>query len=335
MELSLRLGAEPDLPPLSEEDQTALAEFTAKQQVLRDLTLGCIDHHHTGAYIFGPPGVSKSYTIYRTLRERRAYWQLHQRITARPLYLELAKHPGAIHVIDDCVQLLAEKSAQTLLCSALGGERIKGRRERRVSYSVSGSRARVMEHYFHGAIIFISNRPLDNEKPEIRAVMSRIPSLGFAPPDHEIRALMRHVARQGHESDCGCMSPGECIEVVEFVIELASKLQCRLDLRWLEHGFSHYLTQVASGGSVDWRDMVKFHVMNTLTYFDHAPADHSNQAAAAQRGDMTEQIGIAQEIAMLPGLSQDERLRRWEQRTGLSRATYYRRLDSGRGNSLA
>lgn len=42
---------------------------------------------------------------------------------------------------------------------------------------------------------------------------------------------------------------------------------------------------------------------------------------------------VAQEIAGTPGLSRAERLRRWEQRTGLSRPTYYRRLDAGRGNA--
>jgi len=46
----------------------------------------------------------------------------------------------------------SEKSALTLLRSALGGERVKGHRERRVSYSITGSRARVLEHYFFGAI---------------------------------------------------------------------------------------------------------------------------------------------------------------------------------------
>ena len=105
-----------DVPPLSAEDQTALAAFQARQQVLRDLTIGCIKSNHTGAYIYGPPGVSKSYTIQQTLRECKAYWQLHQRITAKPLYLEFEKHPGAIHLIEDCEQLFAEKRRRP--CSA-------------------------------------------------------------------------------------------------------------------------------------------------------------------------------------------------------------------------
>jgi hypothetical protein len=41
--------AEPDIPPLSDEDQEALASSQRRQQVLRDLTRGCIDGNHTGA----------------------------------------------------------------------------------------------------------------------------------------------------------------------------------------------------------------------------------------------------------------------------------------------
>jgi hypothetical protein len=161
--------AEPDAHHLTEEDQSALAEFRTKQEVLRGLTLGRINGNHTGAHVFGPPGVSKTFTIHNTLRERKASWRHHQRITAKPLYLELEQHPGAIHIIDDCEQLFREKSALTLLRSALGGEPVKGRRERRVSYSVAGSRARVMEHYFFGAIVFTSNRPLADERPEVQS----------------------------------------------------------------------------------------------------------------------------------------------------------------------
>ncbi len=326
---------EPDLPPLSEEDQAALESFHRRQQVLRDLTIGCIEGNHTGAHIFGPPGGSKSHTILKTLRDRKAYFQHHQRITAKPLYLELEKHPGAVHLVEDCEQLFCEKSALTLLRSALGGERVRGRRERRVSYSVSGSRARVLEHYFYGAIIFTANRPLSDERPEVRGVMSRIPCLGHAPPDHEVRAVMRHVARQGHVGEAGRMTPEECVEVVEHVIQVASELECRLDLRWIEHGYAHYLTHVESGGTVDWRDQVKFHMMETLTYFDHTPA---KKPAQSEGGDLGKQdyeqqnIAAALEIHHMSGLSGADKVKVWEERTGLSRPQYYRYRNKGLAN---
>jgi hypothetical protein len=310
-----------DLPPLSEEDQMAWQSFQQRQQALRSLTLGCIEHHHTGAYIYGPPGDGKSFTVHNTLRERKAYWQQHQRITAKPLYMALEQHPGAIHVIDDCEQLFNERSALTLLRSVLGGEMINGRRERRVCFSVTGAWARELSHYFYGAIIFTSNRPLADEKAEVRAVLSRMPSMSFAPPDHELRAVMRVVARRGYVSGKRSMSPLECVEVIEYVIALAAELKGRLDLRWVDHSYGHYLTQT-SGGTVDWRDMVKFHIMGALTCFDHP-------LQAGQGADETEEIAIAQEIAQLPGLSRDDRLARWTERTGLSRPTYYRRLAAG------
>ena len=336
---------EPDLPQISDADEVGLSGVRKRQQVLRDLALGCIDHHHVGAYIYGPPGTGKTFTIMETLRERKANHRYLQRITAKPLYLEMEKEPDAVIVIDDCEQIFSEKSAQTLLRSALGSDRVSGgRRERRVSYSVSGSRARVMEHYFFGSIIFLANRPLSDEKPEIRAMMSRIPHLLHAPTDSEIRALMRHVARAGHISDSGQMSPSECAEVIEFVIEIASQLQCRLDLRWIDHAYGHYLTQMVSGGLNDWRDMVRFHVMSTITYFEHASSIVAGSELDERRAvDQSQrEISIAQQIDATPGLSRDEKLRLWEQRTipfnppkGWSRPTYYRRLQAGRTDSAS
>src|SRR6266404_7324323 len=175
-----------DLPPLSAVDQAALASFMERQQVLKDLTVGCITGHHTGAFIHGPPGTSKSYSVEETLLEHKASCRVHQRITAKPLYLQLEKYPDAVHVIDDCEQLFSEKAALTLLRSALGSGRVDGHRERRVSFSVTGYRARVLEHFFYGTLIFIGNRALAEEIPEIRAVMSRVPHLSFTPPDREI-----------------------------------------------------------------------------------------------------------------------------------------------------
>jgi hypothetical protein len=324
-----------EVPPLSSEDRIAYAEFSKRLEVLRALTLGCLHGHHTGAYISGPPGVSKSYTVLNKLREHGASWQLHQRITAKPLFFELQKHAGAVHVIDDCEQLLSEKSALTLLRAILGGERINHRRERPISYSISGSRARVVKHYFYGSVIFISNRPLTDERPEVRAIMSRIPSLSFDPPEEELRAVMRHVARQGYEAEASKMSPNECVEVIEYVIQLAAELRCHLDLRWIEHGYGHYLTHLQSGGRVDWRDMVKFHIINTLTCFDHnvsAGQGDAEHGEANQPREPVQEIAIAQEIDAKPSLNREQKVRLWQDRTGLSRATYYRRLEAGRAD---
>ena len=80
---------------------------------------------------------------------------------------------------------------------------------------------------------------------------------------------MRHIARKGHATDKGNMTAQECIEVVEYVIGLAAELGCRLDLRWIEHGFANYLTQAEGGGAVDWRDMVKFHLTESVMHFDY------------------------------------------------------------------
>jgi hypothetical protein len=55
--------AQHDVPPLTAEDQIAIMEFNARQQVLPDLTVGCILKNHTGIHIHGPPGVTASMAV--------------------------------------------------------------------------------------------------------------------------------------------------------------------------------------------------------------------------------------------------------------------------------
>jgi hypothetical protein len=321
------------LPPLSQEDREALASFHQRQQVLRDITVGCITGHHTGAYIYGPPGRGKTHAIHNELRERRANWQLHQRITAKPLYHELEKYPGSTHIIDDCEQLFSERSALSMLRAALGGETIKGRRERRISYSISGSRARELHHYFYGSLIFTANRPLAEERPEVRAVMSRIPCLLFAPPDRELKAVMRDVARHGHNSERGQISAPECVDIIEHVINLAAELQCELDLRWAIHAFNYYLVHVDGEGSTDWRDALRFHMINSVTFFEHnrsSVPEATTQSNVGREETIKREVEIARQIDSAAGLSADEKVRRWVQSTGRSRPTYFRRLREGR-----
>lgn len=141
-------------------------------------------------------------------------------------------------------------------------------------------------------------------------------------------SAMRHVARQGFVGESGSMSPQECIEVVEHVIQLAAQLECRLDLRWIEHGYGHYLTELECGGSVDWRDMVKFHAMRTLTFFDHSKPKMPSRADGAANS-LSCEIEMAKEIAALVGKTNDQRLQMWQERSGLSRPTFYRRLKAG------
>lgn len=201
--------------------------------------------------------------------------------------------------------MLDEKAALTLLGSALGGESIGGRRERLISYSVSGLRACVMEPSCYGAFISTSNRPLADEVPGIAAILSRIPSVCFSPTDRELRAALRDAP----QARAGSWPPHECVEVVEHAVEMAGVLVSRLALRWLGHGY--YLTHAAGGGAVDWRDLTKFRTMKMLTYLDHAEG-------ASARDD---EIVIAWDVAEKESLAQAERLCLWEACTDQSATT--------------
>ena len=79
--------------------------------------------------------------------------------------------------------------------------------------STTSPRTRTTRFEFAGGIIAITNVPLRSD-PLARALGSRLTVLEHEPSDEEIGAFMRLLALRGHED----MTPGECLEVAEFLI---------------------------------------------------------------------------------------------------------------------
>jgi hypothetical protein len=316
------------VPPLSEDDAAALAQYQRRSQSIRDLVIGCVRGAQVGAHIDGPPGVSKSYTVKDTLEWLKASYFVHQRITAQPLFYELRKHPDAVHIIEDCEGLFRQSNARTVLRSALNSERVSGLRERWVVWAVSGWKPREERFIFWGSLIFTSNRALNDADPEVRAIMSRIPSIHFAPKDSELKALMRSIARKGFDCEAGRISPLECIEIIEHVIQVAAGLQCPLDLRWVEHAYGHYLIEADHGGGVDWREQVRFHMLRTITSFERPVTIESGQIRGHDgKGKVSREERLACVQHCLQTFETDaERVEYFMRETGWSRPTFYRDL---------
>jgi hypothetical protein len=232
-------------PAQSEQDIRLLAEMDKKLQVIRDYAVGVADGRYTGLYVYGPPGSSKSYTILETLKSIGANYYVHNsRLTGQTLYYVLSKAPDAVHVLEDMEGLYRQFNAQGVLHSALWGQRAddgRGPMERWVTWGSSGRRPREQSFLFTGGLIMTANRDLDSASPELAAVKTRICYVTLAPTELEIRALMRHLARQGWDADGLRMRPEECQDVVEYLIAQSVALQRRLDLRLLETCYADYL----------------------------------------------------------------------------------------------
>ena len=81
---------------------------------------------------------------------------------------------------------------------------------------------------FTGSIIAISNVRLRRD-PVTDALVSRISVLDHNPTDDQIVAFMRQQALKGYED----LTPTECCEVVEFVVQASRQNDYQLDMRWM------------------------------------------------------------------------------------------------------
>jgi hypothetical protein len=304
---------------LSDHDARHLAALEQRLQVVRDHIAEVVHGYVTGFYLFGEGGVGKSYTVIEELQRLKADFKVfNSRMTGRGLYNALERFPDSVHVLEDMEPIFRDRGAQGVLRSALWGQRKDGGRgamERTVTWSTCN-----MEHsfIFTGGIIMTANKPLA-ELPELMALRTRIGYVQFRATDAELTALMRSAASKGYEHRGQAISPAECSEVCEFIVEESRSLHRSLDMRLLVNGFMDLLAWRECDAGCHWRDMVATRLKQRPINFDVPPA----MGTRAERKQAEQ--AIAREIAEVTP-DRHERLRLWRERTGKSEATFYRRL---------
>jgi hypothetical protein len=314
-------------PPLSDADQRHLQGYEKKIQLIRDRVVGVIRGYTTGMYIWGPGGTGKSFNVIATLREYQANYRLHNsRMDGRGLYTALEGYPDAIHVMEDCEQMMRNRNVRGLLRSALWGQREgNGPMERVVTWP-QGRGRRELRCLFEGGLIIVANLP-PADLPEMEAVTTRIPVFNLAASDAEIRAMMRQMSRKGYENPEGHrLTAGECVAVTEHIIAQCQGLDRALDLRLVINSYDDFLQWSDGESGVHWQDLVSSRVRQRpagiRSPVEIAETGHTREAAAArQHAD----LDIAREIA---AATSDPKIREqmWKERTAKSRATLYRRL---------
>jgi hypothetical protein len=319
--------ADDAIPPLSEADQRHLQDYQKKMQLVCDRAVGVARGRMTGLYLYGPGGIGKSHNVIGTLRETNTNYRLHNsRMDGRGLFTALERDPDAVHVLEDCEQMMRNRNVRGLLRSALWGQRDgSGPMERVVTWPLGGGK-RELRCHFDGGIIIVANLP-PADIPEMEAVTTRIPVIHLTASDAEVRAMMRQMAREGYEDAGGnCLTPGECLAVAEHVIEQCQGLDRTLDLRLLLNSYEDYLQWSENESGLHWRDLVGTRVRQRPAGIrlpvDVAAIGSSRATAdARQKAD----LDIAREIAAATK-DPEQRLAMWVARTGKSRATLYRRL---------
>jgi hypothetical protein len=295
---------------LSAEDQGRLRELEPKHVLIRDRVRGVVKHLHTGFYLWGEGGTSKSYTVLDELQKLKADYVVHNsRMTGRGLVDRLEGLPSSVHVIEDCESIFDDKRAWGVLRSALWSQSRERPMRREITWTAFKVNIRFM---FLGGVILIANRGLE-AIPELSALATRITPLQLVVTFNEVAALMRSVALQGFTYGMDYVSPHECLEVAEFIIDRMRSLDRPLDMRVYVNGVKDYLQCKTGHSATDWKDLIETRLHRT-TVLRERRADVIGRDAAT-----------ALELSKM-GVSAAERMRLWKQRTGKSERAYWRRL---------
>ena len=245
--------------PLSESQLASLRNLEGKLQIVRDRTRSVALGYRNGLHLWGEGGIGKSYAVLTELdRLRQSYVLNNSRLTGRGLFDLLMEFPYHVHVLEDCESIFADKNACGVLRSALWGQmNTQHGQDRFVSWRTHNEQ---LGFYFYGGIIFIGNRKLDGV-PELRAVVSRIPSLQQTASNDELAALMLSVAEEGFrvllcKRDLKVMTPCECLEVAQFLISQIHSLSRNLDMRLLVNCFRDYLQYRDGETQTHWQDLI-------------------------------------------------------------------------------
>ena len=127
---------------------------------------------------------------------------------------------------------------------------------------------------------------------------------------------MREISTRGYEHGEGRLSPQECAEVSEYVIERCLGIGRNLDLRVLINAFHDRLQDRAGHAETPWQEMVESRLRERVV------VTGTGESRAAR---IAREQRIAQEIAAMP-IPGAEKERLWSEKTTKSARAYYRRL---------
>jgi hypothetical protein len=309
---------------LDQDNQAApLDDLNSRLTIIRDRVRGVARGHHTGFYLFGRPGTSKTFTVKTTLNELDVnYVYFDGDLTPMGLFELLEEQHDRTIVLDDVSSLFLDKSALQILLSALGNQPDE-HDTRLIKYRRQAKEATIR---FTGGIIAISNLEL-HAQPLLEALKSRVHYLRYNPTDEQMAALMLEVAAKGWSAQDLELSAEECLEIADFLIAECQRRSVRLDMRLLvDKAFPDFLQHREGDCEAHWKDLVLTTLEEQMVELTHTKAEASSrQAKKEQEHEILRQILSEHD-------SREEQISTWTERTatptrpGKSDRAFYRRL---------
>lgn len=293
------------------EDTQALDTLQHKQDHLRTAVTALHNGYDMGLFVWGEGGVGKSYIVEDQLKKVGADYILHNsRITARGLVDRLEQRPKSIHWIEDAETLLDDKKSFGVIRSACWSQSNQRPRVREITWTAFKTEIRFN---FTGSILVVSNVNLIDASPEIRAIKTRVKILNMDVTNQEVFALMKQICQAGYSFGDDELSPNECWEVACFIIGKLMLLNRQLDLRLLRHGFHDYMMSQHHHTTLSWKELLSARM-------EERPSAYKTRAVRT-----AEESGVAVEINNM-AITGAEKIKLWEERTGRSKAAFYRML---------
>ncbi len=302
---------------------SALQSLHRKHSLIRDRLRGVASGRAKGAYLYGPPGTSKTFLVRTTLDSlgpSPVYANGH--ITTRGLFELIAEHRDSVIALDDVNALFRDKTALQIFLAALGRQSGSSR-VTTVRYGKAGD---AQEVEFTGGIVAISNQPLGTrENHAVRALGDRVHVMEYSPSEAEIEAQILEIAGT---AQLGVSVP-DALAVADFLLADCRNAGVRPSVRlYVDKALPDFQQWQAEESESHWHDLVHADVSQTVIVPKHELRDMSRQ----------DQIAAERRIAAhlyATTCCRNERAFEWMKYTGKSESSLYRRLEElGHGNQM-
>lgn len=309
-------GADKEEPDgLEPGDEEALQHLEAAFDVVRDRVRQVVDRIATGLLLCGRGGLGKSYVVTKTLEACRVPWAtMNTHLTPRGLFNFFSDHSDAVVLIEDAEHALKHPVMSGILRSALWSQFPMlpgGLWPRPITWTTSRGAETVV---FTGGLVIITNS-LPPDTPEVEAMKSRICCMDLKIPPEQTAAKMRQLAARGYRNGTIELSSEVCLEVCRFVIERSTQQNRPLNLRDLINAFADRYSYDQGDAVTPWRTLVETRLRREST-------TASRPLSPQERRERDLDV-VAEILAKAKNMKEAERM--FEEATGESRSTFYRR----------
>jgi len=276
----------------------------SQRAYIRDMTNAVRKKVITGLQITGRPGVGKSHMIQEILGDASDFVMCRGLLSRRQAIERFAENPDKLFVFDDVAGCTNEPVFFQILLHALDGG---SKTERVISSEVKGNKIRIP---FTGSLIFIGNSAFRGApRAVVEALESRVHTIAYNPSREEVEWQAYQLAEAGFSG----MTPTESVRLVSFVLRECRAAGRDPDIRLLiERIIPIYREAQQEQTLCSWEELTRQIVWTSTARTDRPHSD-------------TELREILRDLRITLPQTPD-RVDRYHQLTGRSRATYFRDL---------